>query len=157
MTRPRIEPTTSWIPAGQRVWLCSVPGEDYCYCSCTYRFCIWAATWQSQQSDSTPSENSVQPGHPPSLIRVFAVHMKTAWVLSYPLSAQRRLWSDWVDAQADLSLRWAHTQFVGFVMSRLICYVEIFCWIQQSKWHIHRSIMSTLVNSQSIDQLFIGI
>ena len=32
-----------------------------------------------------------QPGHPPSLIRVFAVRMKKAWVLSYPLSAQRRL------------------------------------------------------------------
>ena len=26
---------------------------------------------------------------------------------------------DWADAQADLSLRWAHTHFVGFVMSRL--------------------------------------
>ena len=25
-------------------------------------------------------------------------------------------WSDWADAQADLSLRWAHTHFVGFVM-----------------------------------------
>ena len=45
--------------------------------------------------------------------------MKKAWVLSYPLSAQRRLWSDWTDAQADLSLRWAHSHFVGFVMSRL--------------------------------------
>ena len=39
---------------------------------------------------------------------------------------QRRLWSDWADAQADLSLRWAHTHFVGFVMSRLI---EV-CWQQ---------------------------
>ena len=29
--------------------------------------------------------------HPPSLIRVFAVRMNKAWVLSYPLSAQRRL------------------------------------------------------------------
>ena len=28
-------------------------------------------------------------------------------------------WSDWADAQADLSLRWAHSHFVGFVMSRL--------------------------------------
>ena len=37
------------------------------------------------------SEHSDQPGHPPSLIRVFAVRMKKAWVLSYPLSAQRRL------------------------------------------------------------------
>ena len=50
-----------------------------------------------------PSEDSDQPGHPPSLIRVFAVGMKKAWALSYPLSAQQRLWSDWVDAHADLS------------------------------------------------------
>ena len=44
---------------------------------------------------------------------VFAVCMKKPWVLSYPLSAQRRLWSDWVDAQADLSLLWVHSHFVG--------------------------------------------
>ena len=44
-----------------------------------------------------------------------------AWVLSYPWSAaQRSLWSDWADAQADLSLRWVHSHFVGFVMLRLI-------------------------------------
>ena len=79
----------------------------------------WAATWQNQQNDCAPSEDSAQPGHPPSLIRVFDVRMKEAWVLSYPLSAQRRLWSDWADDQAGLSLRWAHTHFVGFVMSRL--------------------------------------
>ena len=67
-----------------------------------------------------PSEDSDQFGHPPSL-RVFAVRMKKAWVLSYPLSAKQRLWSDWADAQADLSLRWAHNHFVGFVMRRLKC------------------------------------
>ena len=39
----------------------------------------------------------------------------TKWVC-----AQRRLRSAWADAQTDLSLRWAHHQFVGFVMSRLI-------------------------------------
>ena len=86
---------------------------------------IWATTWQNQQNGCAPSEDSDQPGHPPSLIRVFAVRMKKAWVLSYPLSAQRRLWSDWADAQADLSLRWAHTHFVGFVMSWLICLSQI--------------------------------
>ena len=74
----------------------------------------WAASWQNQKCGCAPREDSDQPGHPPSLIRVFAVRMKKAW-LSYPLSAQRRLWSDWADAQADLSLRWAHTHFVGFV------------------------------------------
>ena len=29
------------------------------------------------------------------------------------------------DAQADLSLRWAHTHFVGFVMSQLICWSSL--------------------------------
>ena len=27
-----------------------------------------------------------------------------------------RHWSEWADAQADLSLHWEHTRFVGFVM-----------------------------------------
>ena len=75
-------------------------------------------TWQNQQTDGAPSQDSDQPGHPPRLIRVFAVRMKKPWVLSYPLKAHRRLWSDWTDVQADLSLRWAHTHFVGFVMMR---------------------------------------
>ena len=43
------------------------------------------------------------------------------WVAKNPsfLHADIEDWSDWADAQADLSLRWAHTHFVGFVMSRL--------------------------------------
>ena len=50
-----------------------------------------------------PSEDWDQPGHPPSLISVFAVRMKKAWVLSYPLSAQRRLirldgWPGWSES-----------------------------------------------------------
>ena len=65
-------------------------------------------------SDCAPSEDSDQSGHSPSLIRVFAIRMKKAWVLSYPLSAQRRLWADWADAQADLSLRWAHMPLCWF-------------------------------------------
>ena len=81
---------------------------------------IWAASWQNQQSECAPSEDSDQPEHPPSLIRIFAVCTKEAWTLSYSLSAQRRLWWDWADAQADLSLRWAHSRFVGFVTRRLV-------------------------------------
>ena len=79
----------------------------------------WATTWQNQQSECAPSEDSDQPGHSPSLIRVFAVRLKEAWILSYPLSTQRKLWTDWADAQADLSLPWAHRHLVGFVMSQL--------------------------------------
>ena len=40
---------------------------------------------------NAPSEDADQPGHPPSLIRAFAVRMKKHWVLSYWLSVQRRL------------------------------------------------------------------
>ena len=93
--------------------------------------CMNNTAWESVQSEPphdktnkmacAPGKDSDQTGHLPSLIRVFAVRMKKAWVLSYPLSAQRRLWSDWADAQADLSLRWAHSRFVGFDMMRLIC------------------------------------
>ena len=61
---------------------------------------------KTNKKASAPSEDSDQPGHPRS--RVFAVCMKKAWALSYPLSTQGRLISDWADAQADLSLRWAH-------------------------------------------------
>ena len=89
-----------------------------------------------------PSEDSNQPGHPPSLIRFFAVRRKKPWVPSYPLSAQRRLWSDWVNAQADLSLRWADSHIVGFVTRRLkyrhqnTRYVILweYHWYQLVKW-----------------------
>ena len=73
-----------------------------------------ALSWNEPPHDKTnkmacaPSADSDQPGHPPSLIRVFAVRKKKAWVLSYPLSVKRGLWSDWANAQPDLNLRWAH-------------------------------------------------
>ena len=59
-------------------------------------------TWQNHQ-DGMCAQRRVFDA--PSLIRVFDAHMKKAWILSYPLSAQRRRWSDWV-----------HIHFVGFVM-----------------------------------------
>ena len=46
--------------------------------------------------------------------KVFTVCMKQASVLSYQLNAQQRLWSDWADAQADLSLHCAHMPFYWF-------------------------------------------
>ena len=98
------------------IWLCG------CWSDCTDA--------QAQVFSGHGSFMTVE--HPPSLIRVFSVRMKKVKVLSYPLSAQRRLWSDWVDAQADLSLRWAHTHFVGFVMSQLYWFCPIFFWFL---WH----------------------
>ena len=61
-----------------------------------------------------PNEDLDQPGHPDSLIRVFPVCMKKVWVLSFLKSALGRLWSDWVDAQADRSLRWVYRLFCWF-------------------------------------------
>ena len=67
----------------------------------------WATTWQNQQSDWALSEDSDQPGHLPSLIRLFTVHLMGSLGPKLSSCWQRRLWSDWADAQADLSLRWA--------------------------------------------------
>ena len=79
---------------------------------CSYR---WAATWQNKQNDCASSEESDQPGHPPSLIRVFAVRMKLAthWAHSEDSDQTRQMSRlNWVFA--------GHTgHFVGFVMSRL--------------------------------------
>ena len=61
-----------------------------------------------------PSEDSDQPGHPPSLISVFAVRSMGSSGPKLSSCGQQRLCSDWVDAQADLSLRWAHKPFCRF-------------------------------------------
>ena len=54
----------------------------------------WAATWQNQQW-LRPAKTQISPVWSES-----DVHMKKAWVLSYPLIAERRPWSDWADAPA---------------------------------------------------------
>ena len=52
------------------------------------------------------SKDSDQLGHPSSLIRVFTVCIKKAWVLSYLLSVQWRFWSDWAGQMLLLVLSW---------------------------------------------------
>ena len=62
---------------------------------------IWAAAWQNKQNNLYAQQRQISLGiHP--VWSVFAVRMKNPWVLSYPLSAQRRLWSDWMDASLSL-------------------------------------------------------
>ena len=58
----------------------------------------WAATIQNQQNKYAPSEDSDQSGHPPSLIRVFAIRMKKAWfchVAAHVLSAPSSCGTFW--------------------------------------------------------------
>ena len=52
--------------------------------------------------------------HPPNLIRVFAVRSVGRWGPNVSWCGQRRLWSDWTDVEADLSLRWAQRSFCWF-------------------------------------------
>ena len=61
-----------------------------------------------------PSVDYDQPGHPPSLIRAFAMRSMGSWQPKASPCRQRRLWSDWVDAQAELSLHWVHISFCWF-------------------------------------------
>ena len=65
-----------------------------------------------------PSEDSDQPRHPLSLIRVFDVRSVGS------LGGQRRRWSNWADAQVVLSLRWAHSHLVAFAMPCLNFHIE---------------------------------
>ena len=46
----------------------------------SYKLTKWAFGSGELKMTCAPSEDSDQPGHPPSLIRVFAVRMKKAWV-----------------------------------------------------------------------------
>ena len=95
-----------------------------------YRYSgIYSVTLQEPPHDKTkqlavrPAKTQISLGIRPVWL-VFTVPTKKAWVLNYPLSAQQRFWSDWTDAQADLSLRWAHSHFVGFVMRRLTIFLR---------------------------------
>ena len=65
---------------------------------------------------------------------VFAVRIKKPWELSFPLRAQRRLWSDLGDAQADQSLRWVHMPFCLFWHAAAhLYYCLIFDCIKKNK------------------------
>ena len=70
------------------------------------------SAWVSAQSDQSLhcalSEDSDQPGYPPSLIRVFTVRSKGSQGPKLSFCGQRRL----ADAQAELSHRWAHRLLV---------------------------------------------
>ena len=108
-------------------------------------FVIWAASWQNQQNECVPSEDSDQPGHLPSLITVFTVRMKKTWVLSYPISAQRRLirlggcpgWSE--------SSLGAHS-FCWFchVAAHFAQWAALGWWIGPKVWNVKKGCLTVL-------------
>ena len=87
---------------------------------------IWASSWQNQQSDCAPSEDQISLGIRP----VWSESSLSAWRNLGSLAthqAHSKDWSDCADAQADLSLRWVHSHFVGFVMSQLKWFCTFKC------------------------------
>ena len=55
---------------------------------------------------------------------VMAVRSMGSWGPKVSWCGQRRLWSDWADAQADLSLPWAHMSFWWF------CHAAAHIWLK---------------------------
>ena len=60
------------------------------------------------------SEDSDQPEHPRSLIRICVDRMCLLQPPGYPKKYKREHLPYWVDAQADLSLRWSHKSYCWF-------------------------------------------
>ena len=72
-----------------------------------------------------PSEDSDEIGHPAQ--SVWSESSLTTWrKLGFlaTLWAHSEDWSDWVDAQADLRLRWAHRSFCWFCHEATQLYIE---------------------------------
>ena len=79
-----------------------------------------------------PCEDSDQPGHPPSLIRVFAVRMMKHCVLSYPLNAQRRpIRLGWSDSSLG-------TRAILFVLSCCGSFMKLHRWLYCIVWSIYK-------------------
>ena len=60
------------------------------------------------------SEDSDQPAHPRSLIRVFADRICLLQPVGYPKRDKGEPLPYWVDVQADLSLCWLHRPYCRF-------------------------------------------
>ena len=73
-----------------------------------------------------PTKWHLRPAKTQIIRPVWSESSLSAWrklgslAISYPLNEQRRLWSDWANAQTYLSLGWGHSHFIDFVMRRLI-------------------------------------
>ena len=83
-----------------------------------------------------PSEESDQPGHPPSLIRVFAVRSVGSWGPNVSSCGQRRLWSDW--AVILFVLSWGGSYVRNMINSGTSI---------RATAHVHRSQTSALCSS----------
>ena len=77
-----------------------------------------AASWQNQQNESAPAKTQISWASAQSNHSLRCLHEETLGPYIATHWVHSKDWSDWADAQADLSLCRAHTHFVGFVMLR---------------------------------------
>ena len=106
--------------------------DSFCYCIITVVQQVTGYLSFEPRHDKTnkmsvrPAKTQISLGIRP-VWSVFAVYMKKPWIRSYSLSAQWRLWSDWADAQADLSLLGSSSfcWFCHLYMSHLRLLVQI--------------------------------
>ena len=89
----------------------------------------WTVTFEppydkTNKMACVPSEDSDQPGHPLSLWSDSSLspwRKLGSWAIQWAHSEDWSDWAaNWADTQADRSLCWAHSHFVGFVIRRLI-------------------------------------
>ena len=84
-----------------------------------YRFLKLQNKYSMSQHTKTPSikraisEDSDQPVHPRSLIRVFADRMCLLHPSGYPKKDKREPLPNWVDVQTELRLCWSHRSFIA--------------------------------------------
>ena len=86
-------------------------------------FEVFRQMYLGKECRHAPSEDSDQPGHPPSLIRVFTVRVKKAWVLIYWVHSEV---SDQTGHMPRMIRVFAGCtgHFVGFVMRQLFMIVN---------------------------------
>ena len=106
-------------PEHAQIWILKLPPTsrpNYGRIKKILKDTIWAATWQNQQNECAPSEDSDQHGHPSSLIRVFAVSMGI-----HPVWSESSL-SAWIKL-GSLATHSAHSEDSDQTgrMPRLIC------------------------------------
>ena len=111
---------------------------------------IWAASWQNQKNDC-PQRRLISLG---SCLVWLESSLYAQWVAkdSSFLHADSEDWSDWADAQAELSLGWVHAHFIGFVVSRLVFIIQYIRYSMNYRYITPAFFL--LLNSQILELTF---
>ena len=100
-------------------------------------------SWQNQQMACEPTEDSDQPGHPPSLIRVFVVCSLGSLGPKLSSCRKRRLWSDWADAQAYFADQAGRMPRLIWVFAGRTCHFEV------AQTYVHVRLTLSCLNSSN--------